>query len=344
MAEEHDYEALPENSPMIAHMTAGAVAGIAEHAIMFPFDSIKTRMQVFTSNPSAVYTGITNALSRISTGEGAVALWRGVGSVIVGAGPAHALYFAMYERCKDQFGGNQGDGHHFLAPAAAGACATTTSDALMNPFDVVKQRMQVHGSEYRSVLSCFRSIWATEGFSAFYASYPTTLLMSVPFQALQFSTYEFAGKVLNPSGSYDPKSHIMAGAMAGSVAAALTTPLDVAKTLLQTRGTSTDPAIRNVRGISGSVSLIWRRAGFFGFFRGWKPRVLTHMPSTAICWSVYEWAKDWMTTDTPSLPLSTSSPLSTTTIEDGSRTKSRSSSPSSSSSSNTTLHASPAHS
>ncbi|RKP14021.1 mitochondrial carrier domain-containing protein [Piptocephalis cylindrospora] len=324
MAEEHDYEALPESSPMAAHMAAGAVAGIAEHAIMYPFDSIKTRMQVFTSNPSAVYTGITNALSRISTGEGSVALWRGVGSVIVGAGPAHALYFAMYEQCKDQFGGNQGSGHHFIAPAAAGACATTASDALMNPFDVVKQRMQVHGSEYRSVLSCFRSIWAAEGFSAFYVSYPTTLLMTVPFQAMQFSTYEFAGKILNPSGIYDPKSHILAGAMAGSVAAALTTPLDVAKTLLQTRGTSSDPAIRGVRGVGGSVGLIWRRAGVAGFFRGWKPRVLTHMPSTAICWTVYEWAKDWMITDedttlSSSSSSTPSSTLSTTTIEDGTR-------------------------
>lgn len=61
------------------------------------------------------------------------ALWRGVSSVIVGAGtqhrwinverarltqqtgPAHAVYFATYEAVKQGMGGNEGSGHHPLA-------------------------------------------------------------------------------------------------------------------------------------------------------------------------------------------------------------------------------------
>lgn len=35
-----DYESLPTNSVAV-HMTAGAVAGIMEHCIMYPFDSVK---------------------------------------------------------------------------------------------------------------------------------------------------------------------------------------------------------------------------------------------------------------------------------------------------------------
>lgn len=61
-------------------------------------------------------------------------LWKGVNSVVLGAGPAHALHFATYEFCKDRFGANT-SGHHPLASAAAGACATLAHDALMNPFD-----------------------------------------------------------------------------------------------------------------------------------------------------------------------------------------------------------------
>lgn len=38
---EHDYEALPENSPLTANLIAGALAGIGEHAIMYPVDSVK---------------------------------------------------------------------------------------------------------------------------------------------------------------------------------------------------------------------------------------------------------------------------------------------------------------
>lgn len=61
----------------------------------------------------------------------------------------------------------------------------------MNPFDVVKQRMQAYGSPYFSVGSCFREVFKAEGLSAFYVSYPTTLSITVPFTAVQFSTYEY---------------------------------------------------------------------------------------------------------------------------------------------------------
>ncbi|KAF9314490.1 Fe(2+) transporter [Linnemannia elongata] len=243
-----------------------------------------------------MYSGVFNAASRISTTEGARTLWRGVNSVIMGAGPAHALYFATYEYAKESFGGNAA-GHHPVAAAAAGACATTAHDALMNPFDVIKQRMQVHGSVYRSVMDCASKVYRTEGLRAFYISYPTTLTMTIPFKSIEIATYEYLRKVLNPTGNYDPMTHIMAGGVAGAAAAAATTPLDVAKTLLQTRGESKDVRIRNCSGLVEAWRIIYQRQGLAGFAKGLQPRVLSHMPSTAICWSVYEYGKWFFTRD-----------------------------------------------
>ena len=108
--------------------------------------------------------------------------------------------------------------------------------------------------------------------------------MTVPFTALQFTAYESLSKVLNPSGRYDPYTHCLAGGVAGGLAAGLTTPLDVIKTLLQTRGTSSDQELRNVRGLWHAAVIIQQRGGWRGFFRGLKPRIITTMPSTAICW------------------------------------------------------------
>jgi solute carrier family 25 iron transporter 28/37 len=83
----------------------------------------------------------------------------------------------------------------------------------------------------------------------------------------------------------------MAGAVAGGFAAGLTTPMDVIKTILQTRGTSSDPQVRNVNGFIGGCQLLYQREGLRGFFKGVRPRVVTTMPSTAICWSAYEFSK-----------------------------------------------------
>lgn len=71
-------------------------------------------MQVFAASPAAVYTGIGNAFTRISSTEGARALWRGVSSVILGAGPAHAVHFGTYEAVKELAGGNNA-GNQWLA-------------------------------------------------------------------------------------------------------------------------------------------------------------------------------------------------------------------------------------
>ena len=80
--------------------------------------------------------------------------------------------------------------------------------------------MQVHQSEFRSALSCARTVYRTEGLSAFYVSYPTTLTMTVPFTAVQFTVYEQIKTLLNPSGAYSPATHILAGGLAGAVARA----------------------------------------------------------------------------------------------------------------------------
>ena len=144
--------------------------------------------------------------------------------------------------------------------------------------------MQVAGSNYRTIADCARGLYRTEGLSAFYVSYPTTLCMTIPSTATQFMAYESLSKVINPSRKYDPLTHITAGGLAGAFAAGITTPLDVIKTLLQTRGLSKEAEIRSVKGLFNAAAIVKRQYGYAGFFRGLRPRIITTMPSTAICW------------------------------------------------------------
>src|SRR5271163_3450462 len=116
--------------------------------------------------------------------------------------------------------------------------------------------MQVHGSTYSSIAQCARSLYRSEGLSTFYVSYPTTLCMTVPFTATQFMAYESLSKVMNPRKEYDPITHCAAGGLAGAFAAGITTPLDVIKTLLQTRGVSQQAEIRNVKGLFNAPAII----------------------------------------------------------------------------------------
>ncbi|XP_029377283.1 mitoferrin-2 [Echeneis naucrates] len=306
---EPDYEGLPQGASTSTHMLAGAVAGIMEHCLMFPIDCVKTRMQSLQPDPAARYRNVMDALRRIVATEGVWRPMRGLNATAVGAGPAHALYFASYEKLKKTLSDviHPGANSH-LANGAAGCVATLLHDAAMNPAEVVKQRMQMYNSPYRGVLDCVRAICQKEGPAAFYRSYTTQLTMNVPFQALHFMTYEYLQEKFNPHRTYNPSSHMLSGALAGAIAAAATTPLDVCKTLLNTQESlalSSLPsgqgpskgqgAHRHISGLAHAFRTVYRLGGLQGFFKGVQARVIYQMPSTAISWSVYEFFKYGLT-------------------------------------------------
>jgi solute carrier family 25 iron transporter 28/37 len=221
------------------HMIAGAAAGIVEHTAMYPVDTIKTRMQAL-GHPGQQLQGsgragrllagggggasVVRALRAVLRREGVGGLYRGVGAVAWGAGPAHALYFAAYEAARDGLlaldpavAGRAGAGgepaaaaassshsplaghsgaYVTLATAAAGAAATLLNDAVMTPVDVVKQRLQVAHSPYCGVGDCVSRVVREEGPGALWRSYRTTVVMNVPFTAVHFSVYESAKRWL----------------------------------------------------------------------------------------------------------------------------------------------------
>lgn len=90
-------------------------------------------------------------------------------------------------------------------------------------------------SPYKSVMHCLLKTYKTEGIRAFYRSYTTQMTMNIPFQSVHFMVYEFAQRITNRDGVYNPPAHMLSGALAGATAAAVTTPLDVCKTLLNTQ-------------------------------------------------------------------------------------------------------------
>ncbi|GMM52899.1 Fe(2+) transporter [Starmerella bacillaris] len=295
-----DYEELPANTPLWLSMAAGSIAGIMEHTVMFPVDAIKTRMQV--AGAGEAYKGLLSSISAVTSSEGTFALWRGVVSVVLGSGPAHALHFAIYETITSL---GQKNGHASTpstrVSALAGAAATITSDAFMTPFDVIKQRMQLQSGN-TNLLRAASQIWRNEGISAFYVSYPITIMMNIPFTAINFAVYDNVSHMLNPQRRSDPLAHCLSGGIAGATAAAVSTPFDVIKTLLQTRGATTDAKARSLNSVKEAAKYIYQQRGLMGFTVGMKPRVLFNMPSTAICWTVYETAKFYISSATQGSP------------------------------------------
>lgn len=160
---------------------------------------------------------------------------------------------------------------------------------------VIKQRMQMYGSPYRTCYECATTVYREEGFRAFYRSFTTQLSMNVPFQCIHFMMYEVTQDFFNQSRQYNPKTHVVSGAMAGAVAAFVTMPLDVCKTLLNTQEQCARSQVAYITGIKAAFRTVYEFQGVSGFFRGVSARILYQMPATAISWSVYEFFKYFLT-------------------------------------------------
>eukprot|EP00618_Florenciella_parvula_P006589 CAMPEP_0119505560 /NCGR_PEP_ID=MMETSP1344-20130328/26065_1 /TAXON_ID=236787 /ORGANISM="Florenciella parvula, Strain CCMP2471" /LENGTH=267 /DNA_ID=CAMNT_0007542027 /DNA_START=215 /DNA_END=1014 /DNA_ORIENTATION=- len=230
----------PDSSSFVAHMVAGSIAGVAEHTIMFPVDTLKTHVQCDRCGKIAKpgislpgLNGCVHALKTMVKSQGLQRLYRGVGTMFMACIPSHAAYFSLYEYSKAKLGANQ-PGHHPLAAATSGVVSTLAHDSIMTPMDTVKQRLQL--GYYRGIRHCVMHMARHEGFSAFYVALPTTLLMNLPFGAIMVTSNESLKTLLTgPSGERDIFTYLAAGSGAGAIAAAATTPLDMIKTRLQTQ-------------------------------------------------------------------------------------------------------------
>lgn len=155
--------------------------------------------------------------------------------------------------------------------------------------DAVKQKMQLRAKHYNGLVDCVRTVAKLEGYRGFYASYTTTLLMNVPYNAIYFASYESLRTLFKrgKETEFDIFAHLLAGGGAGSIAAAFTNPFDVAKTRLQTQ----EDTGKKYGGMVNTLKTIWKEEGKSGYLKGMKPRVALHSTSAAICWMTYEYVK-----------------------------------------------------
>jgi len=281
-----DFHEMEEGMDTGKAMIAGAAAGVMEHICMFPVDTIKTRLQAIRKPGGPRYGSVVDAFVQIKRTEGFLRLYRGITAVVMGAIPSHAVYFGTYELFKRKLGANI-EGYHPLTSGIAGGVATMAHDAVVTPLDVIKQRLQIHNSEYTGVMQCVRTVIKEEGLKALYASYPTTVVMNVPFMSVHFATYESLKHLLALKGEHGTRSHIIAGCGAGALGGLVSNPLDVIKTRIQLHDRIKNGPVSVRRMVKSMI----KEEGSKTFFKGTTARVLYFMPSAAICWTTYETAK-----------------------------------------------------
>jgi len=237
-----------EDTPFSMALLAGGCAGTSVDVALFPIDTIKTRCQ---------------AKEGFFAAGGFRGIYRGLSAAAAGSAPGAALFFSTYETVKPILKSQIGD-----RPVAVQGCAASTGEIMAClvrvPTEVCKQRMQT--GQYGSLKEAAFTIMKKEGPMGFYTGYFTTVMREIPFALIQFPLWERMKKEVGDwqGRPTSPWQGAVCGSLAGSFSAAVTTPLDVAKTR-QMLGQSSG-------GFVTTMSEVYGEGGILSLFRGVGPR------------------------------------------------------------------------
>ena len=88
----------------------------------------------------------------------------------------------------------------FGVSAVAASIAEFSSSILRNPFEVIKQNMQM--LSYGKISESMKNIYEIRGLRGFYAGFMPLILREVPFSTIQLPVFEFFQKLLKGRGTY----------------------------------------------------------------------------------------------------------------------------------------------
>lgn len=236
-----------------------------------------------------VYMSTVDALRKISRQEGIKGLWRGTRESFLIAVPMVGLYLPLYDFFMERM-----KGLDLAAPVVAGSLARTIAIFFVAPLEILRTRLQAMQMFAKGGVTSLESFDWGQGRSfqqkvrTLWRGYGATVARDVPFTAVYWGLLEpMRNRMLkneDQSLLNVLAANSFAGATAGVLASAISTPMDVVKTRTQialSTGAST-PRIPEV------LKTVYRSEGVRGLFAGVGPRMIRAAPSCAIVLSTYE--------------------------------------------------------
>eukprot|EP00243_Klebsormidium_subtile_P003104 TRINITY_DN16251_c0_g1_i1.p1 TRINITY_DN16251_c0_g1~~TRINITY_DN16251_c0_g1_i1.p1 ORF type:complete len:345 (+),score=44.03 TRINITY_DN16251_c0_g1_i1:446-1480(+) len=335
---------------MALDFVAGTVGGCAGIVVGHPFDLIKVRLQtqpdvsVATAARSAgeastsgagLYKGPMDCLKRTLQKEGVRGLFKGLASPVVGNVPIQAICFGAYGAARRAIynleGGSGSITNYAQQPlhqvALAGGFAGFANCFISTPTELVKIKLQMQqettkkvvkgaaGAGFSGPVECAKHIYRIGGLHGLYRGFWTTALRDSLAFAIYFSFYEGTCRALTPASEtpgcqMSPIRTMIAGSVCGAASWALTYPLDVIKSRLQSQeiipahnpspvlavagGPATSGERLRSKPVQQPVGMVqcainsYKSEGVGVFFKGFAPTILRSIPVGAVTFLGFE--------------------------------------------------------
>ncbi|XP_028039760.1 S-adenosylmethionine mitochondrial carrier protein-like [Bombyx mandarina] len=266
------------NSPYLAPLLAGAMAGLSVDLTLYPFDTLKTRLQ---------------AEQGFHKAGGFRGVYRGILTVASTSMPTTALFFVSYETTKTLCIPHLPSSYSSLVHMFAASVGEILACVIRVPTEIAKQRKQTYvGTKKTSSISILFQAYKTEGFrKGVYRGFVSTVARDLPFSFIEMPVWELLKTTLrnHNDGQLSSFQTALCGSAAGGFAGAVTTPLDLAKTRIML---APDYAVTRKLRIRPVLEEIYCRGGVRGLFAGATPRLLAFTLGGFVFFGVYDLTKN----------------------------------------------------
>lgn len=290
------------HSPMKLHFmqfAAGGCAGFVEVSLMHPLDLMKTRFQIQRGpdDPNR-YTSLADCFKKMYRNEGALSFYKGILPPLMAETPKRAVKFFTFERYKEMFASFQ------IIPYSsilylAGLCSGLTEAVIINPFEVVKVKLQADRHAFKeqgSTIATAREIIRNDGFGrrGLNIGLTSTLGRHGVFNMIYFGFYHNVRDLIPQAETHSLEigRKLLIGFVSGTIASCVNIPFDVAKSRIQ--GPQPVPGEIKYRTCFKTIATVYKEEGFLALYKGLLPKVLRLGPGGAIMLLVNEYAFKWM--------------------------------------------------
>jgi len=271
------------------------LAGMAATMVVQPMDLIKNRMQLSgeggatRQHKTAFHAAIT-----IGRTEGIPGLYNGLSAGLLRQATYTTTRLGVFQWLEDRFG-NRGLLGNILMGMVSGGIGAIVG----NPAEVALVRMTADGrlppEERRNYSNAFTALWRIareEGVHVLWRGTQPTVLRAMILNAAQLGGYAQAKQMLKNSGYFGDSIwlHLTASLVAGFLATAVSIPVDISKTRLQTMKPDANGQYP-YRGTLDVLTKVVQKEGMFALWKGFTPYFLRLGPHTVITFVVLEQMK-----------------------------------------------------
>jgi adenine nucleotide transporter 17 len=290
-------------SESLLQAASAATGGMAATVLLFPLETIKTRLQAERSRCAASHPpGTLETGSRIVAEGGVIALFSGVLPATIQAALEKSIYFYAYTLLKEAHEAALGP-VKTLGNLAVGYLADWVHLPVTLPIDRVVKSMQTSGGN-AGVLTVAKAINRDQGIAGFYKGLVAYFILCGR-PAIQFTVFEQLRAVVlaaRAGGKKRPKAlsaleAFVLGALARCLATLVVYPFIRAKVMAQAARSSppaaAEPGDDKVPPSSPptmmeSMAAVYREEGVAGLYRGVHPELLRGTLSSGVLLMIKE--------------------------------------------------------